>query len=66
VFGIITLLGLLGGLPVDLGSLLIALFMLGVAVPAFVYSLRDVRGIGKQTEDVSDLSTAEGSGKLSC
>ena len=40
--GLVSLSGLEARLPVDLGSLLIALFLLGVAVPSFAYSLRSV------------------------
>ncbi len=40
--GCATLLGLDRYLPVDTGYVLIGLFMLGIAVPAFVYSLRQV------------------------
>jgi sulfite exporter TauE/SafE len=42
VAGVVTLLGLTNHLPVDAGYLLIALFMIVVAVPAFVYSLKEV------------------------
>ncbi len=42
VAGIVTLLGLTRHLPVDAGYVLIGLFMLVVAVPAFVYSLKEV------------------------
>ena len=40
--GALNLLNLERHLPVDVGALLIALFMLGVAVPAFVYSWKEV------------------------
>jgi hypothetical protein len=42
VFGVATLFGLDRGLPVSTGYLIIALFMIGVAVPAFLWSLREV------------------------
>ncbi len=42
VFGIVTLLGWNRGLPIDVGYLLIGLFMLLVAVPALVYTLKEV------------------------
>ena len=42
VFGIVTLLGWDRNLPVDAGYVLIGLFMLLVAVPAFVYTLKEV------------------------
>lgn len=45
LFGIITLLGLDRYLPFDAGYLLIGLFMVAVAIPAFVYSWREVLGI---------------------
>jgi small-conductance mechanosensitive channel len=42
VFGIVTLTGLDRGLSVDTGYVLIGLFMIGIAIPAFVYTLREV------------------------
>ena len=47
LFGIVTLLGLDRYLPVEAGYLLIGVFMVAVALPAFVYSLREVRGMRK-------------------
>lgn len=41
-FGAITLLGLDRQLPLDAGYLLIGIFMIAVAVPAFIYSWREV------------------------
>jgi hypothetical protein len=41
-FGIATLLGLDRLLPVDTGYVLIGLFMVVIAVPAFVYSLKEI------------------------
>ncbi len=41
-FGIATLMGLAKHIPVDMGYLLIGLFMIIVAVPAFVYSVKEV------------------------
>lgn len=42
VAGVVTLLGLDRSLPVDAGYALIGLFMILVAVPAFIYSWREV------------------------
>jgi ABC-type nickel/cobalt efflux system permease component RcnA len=42
VAGIVTILGLTSRLPVDAGYALVGLFMIVVAVPAFVYSLHEV------------------------
>ena len=42
--GIVTLMGLDRAIPLDLGTVLIGAFMLVVAVPAFVFSLRGVMG----------------------
>ena len=42
VFGIATLLGLDRLLPVDTGYVLIGLFMVVIAIPAFVYSLKEI------------------------
>ena len=42
VFGVATLLGLDRLLPVDAGYVLIGLFMIVIAVPAFVYTLKEV------------------------
>jgi hypothetical protein len=50
VVGIATLLGLTSHLPVDAGYLLIGSFMIVVAVPAFVYSLREVLAASKQRD----------------
>jgi sulfite exporter TauE/SafE len=47
--GIVTLLGLTRSLPVDAGYLLIALFMIVIAVPAFVYSLKEVLAARKSS-----------------
>jgi uncharacterized membrane protein len=49
VAGIAMVLGLSQKLPVDTGHLLIALFMVGVAVPAFVYSYREVMAARRQS-----------------
>jgi hypothetical protein len=40
---VVTLLDIGRFLPIDTGYVLIGLFMIGVAVPAFVYSLKEVR-----------------------
>ncbi len=42
VFGVATLLGLDRLLPIDAGYVLIGLFMITIAIPAFVYSLKEV------------------------
>ncbi|MDA8115246.1 MAG: hypothetical protein M0Z43_11050 [Acidithiobacillus sp.] len=42
LFGVATLLGLDRYLPVDAGYVLIGLFMIVIAVPAFVYTLKEV------------------------
>ncbi len=42
LFGIATLLGLDRFLPVDIGYLMVGLFMLIIAVPAFIYTLKEV------------------------
>jgi len=46
--GVSTFLGLDRYLPIEKGNLLIGLFMIGVAIPAFVYSLREIREIRRQ------------------
>jgi hypothetical protein len=54
VFGIATLLGLDRYLPLDAGYVFIGLFMIMVAVPAFVYSLKEVmatRNAGREKDD---------------
>ncbi len=64
LFGVATLSGLDRHLPVDVGYLLIALFMIGVAAPAFLWSLREVLevrgrspGSPEGTEGTGDSST---------
>ncbi|MHB1413560.1 MAG: hypothetical protein ACYCXE_09475, partial [Thermoleophilia bacterium] len=42
VFGVAALLGLDRLLPVDAGYVLIGLFMITIAIPAFIYSLKEV------------------------
>jgi hypothetical protein len=42
IFGVATLLGLEHYLPVDAGYVLMGLFMIAVAIPAFVYSWKEV------------------------
>jgi sulfite exporter TauE/SafE len=42
VFGATIFLGWVRFLPVDVGYILIGLFMIGIAVPAFIYSLKEV------------------------
>jgi hypothetical protein len=56
-FGVVTLAGLDRGLPVDAGYVLIGLFMIGIAVPAFVYTLREV--LAERKRSVSRLSTSD-------
>ena len=48
LFGVVTLLGLDRHLPVDAGYVLIGLFMIVIAVPAFVYTLKEVLRARKQ------------------
>lgn len=42
VFGVVTLLGLDNKLPIEAGYLLIGLFMIIIAVPAFIYTWKEV------------------------
>lgn len=42
LFGIVTLTGLDRNLPVDAGYVLIGLFMIVIAIPAFIYTLKEV------------------------
>jgi len=42
LFGVATILGVDRYLPVDVGCVLIGLFMLNIAIPAFVFSWREV------------------------
>lgn len=42
LFGVATLLGLDRFLPVDVGYVLVGLFMLVIAIPAFIYTLKEV------------------------
>jgi sulfite exporter TauE/SafE len=53
VAGALNLLNLERHLPVDVGSVLIGLFMVGVAVPAFVYSWKEVIAAKKGEVDRS-------------
>jgi ABC-type nickel/cobalt efflux system permease component RcnA len=60
IAGIATLLGLTSHLPVDAGYVLIGLFMIAVAVPAFVYSLKEVLAARKSSGgDAAEYSAAE-------
>jgi sulfite exporter TauE/SafE len=52
LFGVFSLLGLDRRLPADAGYLLITIFMVFVAVPAFVYSFKEVRAVKKNLEVV--------------
>ncbi len=49
VFGVFTLLGLDRKLPVDAGYFLIGLFMIIIAIPAFLYTLKEVRSARNDT-----------------
>jgi hypothetical protein len=49
LFGVSTLFGLDRFLPVDAGYVLIGLFMIGIAIPAFVYSLKEVLAARRQS-----------------
>lgn len=50
IFGIVTLLGLDRNLPVDAGYALITLFMLFVAIPAFIFTAREVLAAERSAE----------------
>jgi sulfite exporter TauE/SafE len=58
IFGVFSLVGWTGGLPVDEGYLVITLFMLGVAIPAFIYSWRRVCA-GRACEVPLDRAAAQ-------
>ncbi len=49
LFGVSALFGLDRFLPVDAGYVLIGLFMIGIAIPAFVYSLKEVLAARRQS-----------------
>jgi len=49
VAGIVTLLGLERHLPLDAGYTIMGIFMFIVALPAFLYSWKEVKAAGKQT-----------------
>jgi len=49
LFGVSTLFRLDRFLPVDFGYVLIGLFMIGIAIPAFVYSLKEVLAARRQS-----------------
>ncbi len=63
IFGLATLSGLDRRLPVDIGYLLIALFMIGVTVPAFLWSLKEVLEVRGRSTDSAE--GAEGTGDSS-
>ncbi len=63
IFGVATLFGLDRRLPVDTGYLLIALFMIGVAVPAFLWSLKEVLEVRGGSTDSTE--GAEGANESS-
>jgi sulfite exporter TauE/SafE len=48
-FGTTTLLGWERFLPVDVGYVLVGLFMVGIAIPAFVYTLKEVLAVRHQS-----------------
>jgi sulfite exporter TauE/SafE len=50
IFGALTTLGLDSFLPVDTGYVLIGLFMVLVAIPAFIFSWREVRAASRSLE----------------
>ena len=50
LFGIVTLFGLDRHLPIDAGYVLIGLFMIVIAVPAFIYTLKEVLAGRESTE----------------
>jgi hypothetical protein len=54
LFGLVTLLGWDRFIPLDTGYLLIGVFMLLVAVPAFIFSWKEVRTAHKTLAQVSD------------
>ncbi len=47
-FGIVTFIGLDRHLPVDTGYLLIGMFMIVIAIPAFIYTLKEVISLRKK------------------
>ncbi|MFZ2097948.1 MAG: sulfite exporter TauE/SafE family protein [Anaerolineales bacterium] len=49
LFGIATFFGWERFLPVDVGYVLIGLFMIGIAIPAFVYTLKEVLAARRQS-----------------
>jgi hypothetical protein len=60
VAGIVTLLGLTRYLPVDAGYVLIGAFMIVVAVPAFVYSLKEVLAARKEPDAKAQVELCGG------
>jgi sulfite exporter TauE/SafE len=53
LFGITTFLGWERFLPVDVGYVLVGLFMVGIAIPAFIYTLKEV--LAARDQSVSGL-----------
>jgi hypothetical protein len=51
IFGLATIFGWSRHLPLDVGYLLIALFMIAVAVPSFLWSLKEVLEARRQSPD---------------
>ncbi len=47
--GVVSLLGWDRFLPIDMGYALVALFLIAIAIPAFVYSVRQVLSVRKQS-----------------
>ncbi len=60
VFGVVTLLGLDRNLPVDAGYVLIGLFMIIIAVPAFVYTLKEVLATRRMSSTTNDKNRTSG------
>ena len=54
VFGLVTLLGLNDYLPFDVGTLLIGLFLIIIAIPALIYSMKETLAARKKSPDNSD------------
>jgi hypothetical protein len=56
LFGVSTFLGLDRFLPIDVGYVLIGLFMVGIAIPAFIYSLKEVLAARRRSVSASSDS----------
>jgi sulfite exporter TauE/SafE len=57
-FGVSTFLGWERFLPIDVGYVLIGLFMVGIAIPAFIYSLKEVLAARKRSMGASQHPSA--------